>query len=176
MQEPFSVWYTSGDMGSSKELGKNMQRLFERAMPKDIRDDLGVIGIGVDSVSVADVETLNETSLEDLFTESERSYCTHGMSRRISAQRFAARFAAKEAVAKALGGTDAWNFQEVSIERTERGVPVVQLSGNARGRADALGVEFIHVSLEHKPDHGLAVCVVIGRGETKNTIDTNQSS
>lgn len=163
-------------MGSPQELGNSMHRLFERALPKDLHAGLGVIGIGDDTVSVADIKSLNQASIEMLFTESERAYCSAIKSADITAQRLAARFAAKEAVAKALGGTDAWDFQEVSIERTQRGVPIVQLSGSARVRADALGVEFIHVTLEHKPNHGLASCVVIGNRQIKNTLDTNQLS
>lgn len=165
-----------GVMGTPQEIGKNMNSLFERVLPRDLHPGLGVIGIGTDFVSVADIKSLNDASIELLFTKSERVYCTAVRSANVAAQRFAARWAAKEAVVKALGGTDAWNWQEISIERTERGVPVVQLSGSARLRAEALGVEFIHVTLEHKPDHGLASCVAIGKRDIVNTIDTRLSS
>jgi holo-[acyl-carrier protein] synthase len=71
----------------------------------------------------------------------------------------AARFAAKEAVIKALG-TPQVALHEISITRHEGERPTVQLSGRARQRADALGVRTIALSLSHAREYAVAVVVL----------------
>ena len=93
---------------------------------------------------------------ERLFTEAERAYAE---SRARPVMHLAARFCAKEAVAKALGLT-AWSFRDVEVVATGA-APEVRLSGSAAARAAELGVEGAIVSLTHTA--GLAGAVAVLR-------------
>lgn len=88
-----------------------------------------------------------------LFTESERAYAA---ARARPGQHLAARFCAKEAVAKALG-LQAWSFADVEVV-SGGGAPAVRLSGRAAERAAALGVE-VSVSLTHTRAQAAAVAI-----------------
>ncbi|MGZ5338505.1 MAG: holo-ACP synthase [Thermoleophilaceae bacterium] len=114
-------------------------------------------GVGID---LLDVERLDRALrrrprlAERLFTDAERDYaagCAH------PAMHLAARFCAKEAVAKALGLT-AWSFRDVEVVATG-GAPQVRLSGSAARRADELGVS-ASVSLTHTETLAAAVALV----------------
>jgi holo-[acyl-carrier protein] synthase len=89
-----------------------------------------------------------------LFTDGEQAYAA---ARARPGQHLAARFCAKEAVAKALGLT-AWSFLDVEVISTE-GAPVVQLHGAAAERAAALGVQ-VQVSLTHTRRDAGAVAIL----------------
>lgn len=91
---------------------------------------------------------------ERLFTELEREYAA---ARGRPAQHLAARFCAKEAVAKALG-MQAWSFRDVEVLRGS-GSPEVHLYGNVARRARELGVE-VEVSLTHSRRDAAAVAIV----------------
>ena len=112
-----------------------------------------IVGVGIDVVDVARFEaTLARTPglLSRLFTETERGLAPRSL---------AARFAAKEALAKALSSpvglpwTDAW------VEREPGGRPRMELTGAAAARAAELGVAAVHVSLSH--DAGIASALVV---------------
>src|SRR2546421_8172652 len=81
---------------------------------------------------------------ERLFTEAEREYAA---ARARPGQHLAARFCAKEAVAKALG-LGRWTFRDVEVVATD-GPPAVRLTGAAAERARALGAQGASVSLTH---------------------------
>jgi holo-[acyl-carrier protein] synthase len=90
---------------------------------------------------------------ERCFSEGERAYCR---ARRDSAQHFAVRFAAKEAVAKALGRSLSW--REVEVVRDAAGRPGVAL----RGRALALAAgRRVVVSLSHTREHAVACALAL---------------
>ena len=89
-----------------------------------------------------------------LFTDQERAYAA---ARARPGQHLAARFCAKEAVAKALG-LEAWSFQDVEV--TGVGSPEVRLSGAAARRASALGVS-VSVSLTHTTRDAAAVAIAV---------------
>ena len=91
---------------------------------------------------------------ERLFTEAERRYAA---ARARPGQHLAARFCAKEAVAKALGMT-AWSFQDVEVV-SDDGAPVVRLYGTAAQRAAQLGVE-VEISLTHTTRDAGAVAIL----------------
>lgn len=115
-----------------------------------------IIGVGIDVVELDRfATTLARTPLlaERLFTPDERR-------RRLPS--LAARFAAKEAVAKALGapGDLAWHDAEVVTEPS--GQPRLVLRGTVEARARELGVRSWHVSLSH--DGGVAAAMVIAEG------------
>ena len=112
--------------------------------------------VGIDLLEIERLERALERRprlAERLFTESERAYAA-GRAR--PGQHLAARFCAKEAVAKALR-MDAWSFRDVEV-LADPGPPEVRLSGAAADRAAALGVE-VRVSLTHTRRQAAAVAI-----------------
>lgn len=115
-----------------------------------------IIGVGID---VVDVERFGETlertpGLRDrLFTAEERGLVLNSL---------AARFAAKEALAKALGAPVGLNWQDCTVHKGEDGRPHLHVTGTVGARADALGVHALHISLSH--DAGIASAVVVAEG------------
>lgn len=111
---------------------------------------MGIVGVGIDLV---DIERFRR-SLERtpsmrtrLFTETELAYVEPKVD---PVPSLAARFAAREAVMKALGlGLGAFGFHDVWVERAESGAPSLAVTGPARRLADAAGVTKWHVSLTH---------------------------
>jgi holo-[acyl-carrier protein] synthase len=96
---------------------------------------------------------------ERCFTEAERSYCD---SRKNPAQHYAARFAGKEAVGKALGFGVARAFAWLEIEIAGRPKPDVRLSGRIASWAERRGAGAIDLSMTHSRGLAAAVCVVVG--------------
>jgi holo-[acyl-carrier protein] synthase len=114
-------------------------------------------GVGIDLLDVERLERAlrRRPGLEErLFTDAEREYAA---ARARPSMHLAARFCAKEAVAKALGLT-AWSFRDVEVVATA-GAPQVRLSGSAARRADELGVS-ASVSLSHTETLAGAVALV----------------
>ena len=113
-------------------------------------------GVGIDLLEIERLERALERRprlAERLFTDGERAYAS---ARARPGQHLAARFCAKEAVAKALG-LGAWSFRDVEVVVGEQR-PSVRLSGAAAERAAALGVE-VAVSLTHGRGHAAAVAI-----------------
>jgi holo-[acyl-carrier protein] synthase len=114
---------------------------------------LAVVGVGVDVVDIARFEeSLSRTPglLDRLFTEGERD---------LPVASLAARFAAKEALAKALGAPGGLGWQDAEVVRDERGRPSLVVRGSVAEAAERAGVSSWHVSLSH--DGGSAVAVVV---------------
>jgi len=123
-----------------------------------------ILGIGTDLLDVArmarDVSEKGPGFLEELFTPAEIAYCE---GKRYPARHFAARFAAKEALFKALsGGPSPGLWREVEVERTADTPPRLVLHGRVLESADRLGVKKILVSLSHTD--GLATASVVLEG------------
>ena len=123
-----------------------------------------VFGIGIDVVEVARIAAAiqrhGEPFLARLFTAGERAYCG---SRKIPALHFAARFAAKEAVVKALGtgiGEHA-AWLDLEITRDPSGAPKLHLSGAAAAFAHDHGITEIKISLTHARDYAAANAIAI---------------
>lgn len=120
-----------------------------------------MIGLGLDLVEVDRMRralTRTPGLVERLFTPAERAYSAQAAD---PAERFAVRFAAKEAVMKALGvGLGAVGWHDIEVTRTEAGVPGVRLAGRALELADAAGVRRWHLSLSHTATvaEAIAVC------------------
>lgn len=118
---------------------------------------MAIAGVGVDVVEIdrfAEALARRPRLAERCFTPAEAAYC---LSRRFPPQHFAARFAAKEAVGKALGiGMTRW--REVEVDRG-RGAPGILLHGRYARRAEELGVARVHVSLTHGRDTAVAFAV-----------------
>jgi holo-[acyl-carrier protein] synthase len=94
---------------------------------------------------------------ERCFTEAERAYCD---SRANPPQHYAARFAGKEAVGKALGFGVARAFAWRDVEIAGRPKPSVRLSGRLEAWAERLGAGEIDLSMSHSRELATAVCVV----------------
>ncbi len=112
--------------------------------------------VGIDLLEIERLERALERRPKlaaRLFTDDERAYAA-GRAR--PGQHLAARFCAKEAVAKALG-LEAWSFRDVEVVG-QGGPPEVRLSGNAAAQADALGVE-VSVSLTHTARDAAAIAI-----------------
>ena len=123
-----------------------------------------IVGIGVDAVEVDRVRGLlgRRRSFRDrVFTAQEIAYCE---SKAVPAQYFAARWAAREAARKALGGVRGMRWHDLSVERSRTGAPRMALAGAARTRAEGLGVEEILVSFSHERSMALAFCIAVGGG------------
>jgi holo-[acyl-carrier protein] synthase len=109
-----------------------------------------VVGIGVDAIEIDRVEralTRTPSLLGRLFTERERATCTSRCGD-LKVGGLAARFAAKEAVAKALGtGVRGFAWRDVEVVSDERGKPDIRLHGPAARLAEAQGVARVHLSL-----------------------------
>ena len=113
--------------------------------------------IGIDLVEIERLERVLERRpklAQRLFTDAERAYSD---ARARPGQHLAARFCAKEAVAKALR-LEAWNFRDVEVI-SDGGPPTVALRGAAAARAAQLGVE-VQVSLTHTGSQAAAVALV----------------
>jgi holo-[acyl-carrier protein] synthase len=112
--------------------------------------------IGIDLLEIERLERALERRprlAHRLFTDAEREYAA---ARARPGQHLAARFCAKEAVAKALG-MEAWSFREVEVLGRD-GPPEVQLHGAMAERARALGVR-VNVSLTHNRRDAAAVAI-----------------
>ena len=127
---------------------------------------MNLLGHGVDLVEVARIagmlERHGDRFLEKCFTPAEREYCDANPKRR--AEHLAGRFAAKEAVLKALGTGwtrgIAWN--EVEVVRDASGKPSVQLHGTAARIADDAGVRGWMLSLSHTETAAVASAIALG--------------
>ena len=112
-----------------------------------------IVGVGIDVVDIARfLATLDRAPglLEKLFTPDEREMPPTSL---------AARFAAKEAMAKALGAPGNMSWQDANVTRTVGGPPLVEISGTVAARAAELGIDRFHVSLSH--DAGIASAMVV---------------
>ncbi|QDB80194.1 holo-ACP synthase [Georgenia wutianyii] len=115
-----------------------------------------IVGVGIDVVDVERfMATLERTPrLRDrLFTTEERG---------LPPASLAARFAAKEAIAKALGAPGGMSWQDCTVERVPGGAPVVHVRASVAQRAAELGVRTWHLSISH--DAGIASAMVVAEG------------
>ncbi len=121
-----------------------------------------IVGLGIDFVDLARVrrvvERHGERFFERILTEREQAYCRRF---RDPVPHAAARFAAKEAVLKALGTGLAKGIRwlDVEVVRDEEGAPSVELAGRAAEIARARSAERVQLSISH--DHGAAIAIAI---------------
>ena len=126
---------------------------------------MSVIGIGLDLVEVSRVRDLLERHGERFkqrtFTAGEIAYCDRCADPAIH---YAARFAAKEAAAKALGTgfAEGVSWQDVEVVRAENGAPSLVMHGGASALAKGKGVAVALVSLTHTKDAAGAQVVLSG--------------
>jgi holo-[acyl-carrier protein] synthase len=123
-----------------------------------------VIGVGIDLCDVDRLRKVMERTpgmRERLFTDDERAYCEQ---RRDPAERYAARFAAKEAVLKALGeGLGACALRDIEVVPLPSGAPKLRLHHSAAALAAEHGVDGWLISLTHTASLAQATVLALGR-------------
>ena len=130
-------------------------------LPAPLSPPQGVnVAIGIDIIEVERVLKVyqhhGERFLKRVFTEMEVRQC------RGKATRLAGRFAAKEAISKALGtGLHGVTWREMEVVQLRSGRPTVTLHGNAKRRAELLGISAFDVSIADLKDFSIAVAVAI---------------
>ncbi len=120
-----------------------------------------ILGIGTDIIEVNRIERLlaeQKRFKKRIFTQGEIEYCEH---KKNNIQNYAARFAVKEALLKAMG--TGWRegaaFKEIEVKNNEKGKPELVLSGTVKKITEEMGVTNIQVSISHLKD--LAIGIVI---------------
>lgn len=120
-----------------------------------------ITGVGTDIVRIdriARAMMKNENFIPKLFTEKEMEYLK---SKGCKGEHVAGRFAAKEAVSKALGtGIRGFGFRDIEIMNDELGKPMVTLYGRAKEHAENKGEYEIHLSISHESDNAIAFAIM----------------
>ncbi len=121
--------------------------------------------VGVDIIEIGRVELVlakfGERFLGRVYTPLEVAFCRGRKTKRGGAAELAARFAAKEAVMKALGtGARGVAWREIEVLPNHRGKPLVYLHGRAQQRAERVGLAELDISMSHS--HEFAVAFVVG--------------
>jgi len=124
-----------------------------------------IVGMGIDIAEVhriqAVIESQKERFLRRVYTPEEAAYCEQFKNKY---ERYAGRFAVKEAAMKALG--TGWSrgvrWVDLEVVRQRGGRPTLALKGEAKKIADALGVKNIAVSITHTADQALAQVIFEG--------------
>ena len=128
-----------------------------------------IIGIGIDIIELRRIErALSPRFIERVFTPREIAYCE--LARRT--EKYAARFAAKEAARKAIGAATpvtALSWQDVEVLSSAEGAPTLVFHGRAAELVKKLQVTRAHVSMSHSTDNAIAQVIL----ETDNTLPQN---
>lgn len=122
---------------------------------------MDIVGLGVDICEIARMEraiSRHPTFRDRVFTPEEIAYCD---SKARPAESYAGRFAAREATIKALGGYRSRRWQDISVTRHPSGAPAIRLDGNAKRRADALGVTDVLITFTHEKTSAVAFAIAI---------------
>ena len=120
-----------------------------------------IVGVGCDIIEIERIARAikSESFIRRVFTAEEAAYCQRRGQQ--AAASFAARFAAKEAVLKALGtGLREGSLQEIAVANDALGKPLVQLSGHFAALSRQLGVKNIQISLSHSRDFAVAYVIM----------------
>jgi holo-[acyl-carrier protein] synthase len=123
-----------------------------------------IVGLGVDMCEIARMERAlarHPTMRARVFTPEEVAYCD-GKAR--PAESFAGRFAAREAVIKALGGYRGKRWQDISVARHPSGAPQIALTAGAKARADTLGISRVLITFTHEKTSAVAFAVAVADG------------
>jgi holo-[acyl-carrier protein] synthase len=125
-----------------------------------------IVGTGIDLVEIdrvaRSIERYGRRFLERVYTEQEIAYCER--KRRNAAESYAARFAAKEAGAKALGTGMGFGvtWREIEVGREPAGRPLLLLHGRAAEIAQGMGVERCSLSITHSRSEAMAMVILEG--------------
>lgn len=121
-----------------------------------------IFGIGTDIIDIKRIQRAIEKNprfAEKIFTAAEIAYCN---SRANPYQSYAARFAAKEAVMKAIGsGWDGIiNWQDIEVVLPEKGAPKIVTQNATTDFLNCHGIDKIHISLAHEKDYAIAYAIL----------------
>jgi holo-[acyl-carrier-protein] synthase len=129
---------------------------------RDRGDDM-IAGTGIDIIEIARIKRAvqrREGFIDRFFSPQEAAYYRR---RGMNISTIAGGFAAKEAVAKALGtGFKAFGWKEIEITRDPQGRPIVKLLGRAQDLCAEKGIDKILVSISHSRDYAVAQAVALG--------------
>jgi len=121
-----------------------------------------ILGIGTDIVAIGRFNTLiqKESFLKKIYTPHELEHCKSKNKGRVAS--LAVRYAAKEAVMKALGTGYAKGiaFTDINISNDTQGKPQVVLTGFTKTYAEQMGIERIHLSLSHESEYAIAYVIM----------------
>jgi holo-[acyl-carrier protein] synthase len=131
---------------------------------------MNILGIGTDIVECLRIaqmiERHGELFITRVYTPHEIQYCQH---RKAATQHFAGRWAAKEAVLKAVG--TGWrrgiSWRDVEIRNLASGRPTVSLRGGVRDVMEELGIGQVLISISHCRSHATAYAIAIDRGDAE---------
>lgn len=127
-----------------------------------------ILGIGTDITECLRIakmiERHGELFITRVYTEHEIAYCS---SRKAATQHYAGRWAAKEAVLKALG--TGWrrgiSWRDVEVRNQPSGAPIIVLRGGARDVFEEAGIEKVHISISHSRTNAIAYAIAEGPGK-----------
>ena len=132
-----------------------------------VRDDLmNIIGHGIDLVEIDRIERMREEHgqafLDRCFTSGEQAYAESAP--RVRAERYAARFAAKESILKAFGTglREGIAWIDMDVTRNDLGAPSIRLTGEAATLAARMGITEWRISLTHTADLAMASVIAVG--------------
>ena len=125
-----------------------------------------IIGIGTDITECLRIarmiERHGELFIDRIYTPEEIKYC---QSRKQATQHFAGRWAAKEAILKALG--TGWqrgiSWRDIEIRNEPGGKPIVAVRGGVKDVVEELGIAEIQISISHCRSHATALAVAVGK-------------
>ncbi|XXT20502.1 holo-ACP synthase [Sorangium sp. So ce429] len=135
-----------------------------------------ILGIGIDVCGIGRMEEAlarwGDRFWERVLSEPERRSLAHRVDR---ATALAGRFAAKEAVVKALSGAPGVGWHHLEVRGAPRTPPTMALHGPARALAERLGVQRVHLSITHDAGVAAAVAILEGDGEGRSpTLDEDE--
>jgi holo-[acyl-carrier protein] synthase len=125
-----------------------------------------IIGLGTDITECLRIarmiERHGELFIDRVYTPEEIKYC---QSRKQATQHFTGRWAAKEAILKALG--TGWrkgiSWRDIEVRNEPGGRPVVAVRGGVKDAVEQLGVAEIHVTISHCRSHATATAIAVGK-------------
>ena len=131
---------------------------------------MAILGTGIDIVECLRIaqmiERHGELFINRVYTDHEIEYCR---GRKAATQHYAGRWAAKEAVLKALG--TGWarglSWTDMEVRNDEAGRPSVRLGGGAREVCEKLGITDIMITISHCRTHATAFAIAVGRSEVE---------
>lgn len=128
-----------------------------------------IFGVGVDIVEIRRIKqavSKHSNFIDRIFSKNEVEYLKN---KNLRPEFIAGRFAAKEAIVKALGtGFSGFDFKDIEVDRTALGKPIVILKGKAKLMANKCGSYKIHLSISHGVDNAIA-CAVMEVDEIENS-------
>ncbi len=120
-----------------------------------------IYGVGIDIVKVSRMKEMSEKwkdrFFERVFTEKEIAYCKEKKNPYIS---LSVRFAAKEAVIKAIGSKAFIDMTDIEVINSDTGKPSIIINGKLKAFFDEKGIKHCHLSLSHEREYGVAYVVL----------------